>query len=377
MKLTKMIAVDILKNLSEVVDYEMGLFNLEGVMVEHTRQFMSGKYCNHIQEVADQEEKYVILENVEGGFDGLYWKVSNKTGVIFILYFKETNNINIELLVENCPLLERISNLVFERHFNSNALNFNQFEKQIFLKKWIHGEYDKRDFYNLAKNFDIIPENGVTCALLRIERIIFHQAKLIKIEQVLRDHDISILQNGLEFIIIINSYHEEMITQIINTISNELKDIVDNHLITVGRSYYDCLNASTSYTESQKTMTIYSDKQIGKIYYNDVDLQVYLNDAPNNFKLRFVSKIFTNMSSIELQDYCDFINIYIRCNGSIKKMVESLYVHKNTVQYRIQKLHDLTGCDLRILEDAYILKTAIFWYENSYNTDYLIDLYHK
>ena len=124
-------------------------------------------------------------------------------------------------------------------------------------------------------------------------------------------------------------------------------------------------------------MTIFSDKQIGTIYYNDVDLQVYLNDAPNNFKLRFVSKIFTNMSSIELQDYCDFINTYISYNGSIKKIAESLYVHKNTVQYNIHKLHDLTGFDLRIIKDAYILKTAVFWYENSYNTDYLIDLYHK
>ena len=252
MKLTKMIAVDILKNLSEVIDYEMGLFNLEGVMVEYTKQFMNGTYCKFIQKVMDQEDKYVILENVEGDFNGLYWKVSNKTGVIFILYFKKTSNINIELLVENCPLLERISNLVYERHFNSNALNFNQFEKQIFLKKWIHGEYNKRDFYNIAKNFDIIPENGVTVALLRIERIIFHQDKLIKIEHAFRDNDISILQNGLEFIIIINSYHEEIIKQIINTISNQLKDIVDNHLITVGRSYYDCLNATTSYTESQK-----------------------------------------------------------------------------------------------------------------------------
>nr|WP_230857968.1 MULTISPECIES: helix-turn-helix domain-containing protein [Enterococcus] len=45
-------------------------------------------------------------------------------------------------------------------------------------------------------------------------------------------------------------------------------------------------------------------------------------------------------------------------NGSIKNCSEELFIHKNTLQYRLNKFHSLTGYTPRNYDDYHILKLA-------------------
>ena len=50
---------------------------------------------------------------------------------------------------------------------------------------------------------------------------------------------------------------------------------------------------------------------------------------------------------------------YIENNGSISKVSEELFVHKNTLQYRLTKMKTLTGYDPRVLREAVPLVVAV------------------
>ena len=47
--------------------------------------------------------------------------------------------------------------------------------------------------------------------------------------------------------------------------------------------------------------------------------------------------------------------ITIADEGSLNKAAEKLYIHKNTLQYQLDKIHLLTGYDPRVFREGVIL----------------------
>ena len=54
-----------------------------------------------------------------------------------------------------------------------------------------------------------------------------------------------------------------------------------------------------------------------------------------------------------------FLEIYFACNGSVQAISQKLFIHKNTVQYKIKKIADATGYDPRRLTDTVLLYLCV------------------
>ena len=55
----------------------------------------------------------------------------------------------------------------------------------------------------------------------------------------------------------------------------------------------------------------------------------------------------------------DTLDSFLDCGGSIERCARELYVHPNTVRYRLRKIAGVTGRDPSDARDAYVLKVAI------------------
>ncbi len=81
-----------------------------------------------------------------------------------------------------------------------------------------------------------------------------------------------------------------------------------------------------------------------------------------------LDKVMANLTSDEIETYQKFLTVYEKHNGGINKMAEELFIHKNTVQYRLDKIYEKTGYNPREPKDYYLLKLAfnswIYWFEN-------------
>ena len=60
-----------------------------------------------------------------------------------------------------------------------------------------------------------------------------------------------------------------------------------------------------------------------------------------------------------MDEMLDFLEIYFACNGSVQAISQKLFIHKNTVQYKIKKIADATGYDPRRLTDAVLLYLCV------------------
>lgn len=127
------------------------------------------------------------------------------------------------------------------------------------------------------------------------------------------------------------------------TIVEELKDVSKSYkeakmALDVGKIFY-----------AEKTVTAYSTLGIGRLIYQ----------LPINLCEMFIEEIFGGKVPEELdEETLTTINTFLENNLNVSETSRQLYVHRNTLLYRLEKLEKYTGLDIRIFDDALTLKIA-------------------
>ena len=53
------------------------------------------------------------------------------------------------------------------------------------------------------------------------------------------------------------------------------------------------------------------------------------------------------------------LRTYFRCNGNVLRAAEALFLHRNSVLYRLQRIEDLLAVDLKDSQDRLVLHLAV------------------
>ena len=57
----------------------------------------------------------------------------------------------------------------------------------------------------------------------------------------------------------------------------------------------------------------------------------------------------------ERRELMETVRLYFQCDGQTERMAAALYIHKNTVHYRLQKLKEKTGYSIRMPKESVLL----------------------
>jgi len=101
-------------------------------------------------------------------------------------------------------------------------------------------------------------------------------------------------------------------------------------------------------------------------HYSKLDLGMILTDISRNKSEEFIHQILGNLDMKELKEYAGILSVYGTNNGSIYKSADALFIHKNTLQYKLNKLHKVTGYNPREL-DSYTILSLAFKLNNIFN----------
>lgn len=144
-----------------------------------------------------------------------------------------------------------------------------------------------------------------------------------------------------------NAVRSELMVKVvigIGTVAGHLRELADRYketqvAIEVGKIF-----------EPGKTIIRYENLGIGRIIYQ---LPVTLCDM-------FLSEVFKKNPIESLDaDTLDTINKFFENNLNVSETSRKLYVHRNTLVYRLEKIKKLTGLDLREFDHAIIFKVAM------------------
>lgn len=85
--------------------------------------------------------------------------------------------------------------------------------------------------------------------------------------------------------------------------------------------------------------------------FDQLDLEILLGTIPADAKRRFLEKTVLDLSEKDRE----LLNTYFGCGMSLKGASSALFVHKNTMQYQLQRIWRETGYDPRSFQHAVIL----------------------
>lgn len=161
---------------------------------------------------------------------------------------------------------------------------------------------------------------------------------------------------------IILAYNRDEST--ISDLLHQLGDYLsDTYLIIlhfgVGSICTDEFSSLTSFKEAQFGCKWLEKHPLGKIiFYEDMTIERLFIESSSKQMNTLSSKVLGKINAKELTEYSKLLEIYEKYNGSLLKSSRALYIHKNTLQYRLNKLFELTGYNPRNLSDFVVLKVA-------------------
>ncbi|MFQ9509576.1 MAG: PucR family transcriptional regulator [Lachnospiraceae bacterium] len=147
--------------------------------------------------------------------------------------------------------------------------------------------------------------------------------------------------------VIVDMLNTEAMTKVhvaYGTIVNEIKE--------VSRSYKEAKMALDvgKIFNSEKNVVAYSNLGIGRLIYQ----------LPLPLCRMFIKEIFDSRSPDDFDDETlATINKFFENSLNVSETSRQLYIHRNTLVYRLDKLQKSTGLDLRIFEDAITFKIAL------------------
>lgn len=119
---------------------------------------------------------------------------------------------------------------------------------------------------------------------------------------------------------------------------------------------------SRSYKEAKMAL------DVGKIFYSDRNVVAYSNlgigrliyQLPIPLCKMFIKEIFNGKSPSDFDDETlSTINQFFENNLNVSETSRQLFIHRNTLVYRLDKIQKSTNLDLRVFEDAITFKIAL------------------
>lgn len=116
-----------------------------------------------------------------------------------------------------------------------------------------------------------------------------------------------------------------------------------------------------SYEQAERALTVALRDQI-IVFEEELKLDICLGDISPSIRNEFTRRVLENIQ--DNQELLDTIRTYFHENMSLKAAAESLNLHVNTLHYRISKLKELTGIDLKNTQDIISLYLALYFLDN-------------
>lgn len=240
-------------------------------------------------------------------------------------------------------------------------------DKNTFMQKLLLGTYGDVEAFNRAKKLHISST---------ARRAVF----LVETRQQRDEHALATIRNIFsartrDFITSVDDAGIIVIRELSSTESGEdleeiahmLVDMLGAEAMTQAWVSYsntadDLLQLSNAYKEAKTAM------EIGKIFYSEKNVFSYrklgigrlIYQLPVSVCEMFIQEIFgeESLESID-SETLTIIRTFFENNLNLSETSRQLYVHRNTLVYRFEKIQKKIGLDLRTFEDALAFKLAM------------------
>lgn len=226
---------------------------------------------------------------------------------------------------------------------------------------------------NLAQNHRVVifEMPSIDSSQFEREYILYKEELLYMVKRELRIYDIPqclIRDQGNDVIVLLPSQKISDV-EIRNIGETVIQDFEKRyHLpvcMSIGRAYHDPIAWKTSYEEAKEALTVAKiKKNHSQIeFFNDTGLYSLIMHVQSEKHLEaYMNRYLKPL--IEADDLGDGIlletlSMYLKCDGNANATAEALFIHRNTMRYRLEKIKKILKMNLNDLDVCFKLNMAL------------------
>lgn len=287
--------------------------------------------------------EYVILDSINKNKRRLFYKIEHNNMLGYLVLLEEDNSnfnsLDYDILRH---LANSISKILYLEDYKKNDANI-----QSFYKSLLNDEYKTKDIlkakikeYNVNLNSSLI--------IISLSNASFIQNNYLKVK----------LENTLSVNAII-AYNDNVLVFFNNDKlpTSKITDIlIDNHLTALYvKKISEYFSFNTYYTALANLLNFLEASNKNVIYYEE-DYKIYLPFFTGKHSLNEI-KNYINSKIMQIYeddiknntDNIDTLYYYLGFDKSLNIAATKLYIHRNTVSYRLMKISEIYNIDFNDL----------------------------
>ena len=342
----------VIVQMKEATSRELGVVDPEGLVVASSELSLMGSYIPGISKVVEMAAEKVVVS------EGRTFRIleSTETGFDYAVFIKGTDEVARSLAVMAAVGVSE-AKTYYKEKFNKSALVKNIITDNILLG----------DIYVRAKELHFATDAPRAVLLVRqvnkadiavidvLQRIFPDRQKEFVLS--ISETDIAVIKeipptaDSKDLYKIAQTIENTLATELhiktvigVGTIARHLRELANRYkeaqvAIDVGKVF-----------DTEKTIINYENLGIGRLIYQ----------LPTTMCEMFLSEVFKKnpIDSLD-EETLSIITKFFENNLNISETSRKLFVHRNTLVYRLGKIKKMTGLDLREFDQAIVFKVAL------------------
>ena len=336
------------KQITEIIKCDFGILDNSGnilIALDNTKEKTILSEFNKVN------ESILSITKID---NYLYYKIKPLRSKVFYVYM--------ESCIKNSETIIKLIGLISKNYIKNY---FEKHDKSFFVKGIVQNQLSINDIETKSKEYKI--ENEINRVIILIKNLektdypivnilnnLFHDKKnnyvvaldnsdIIYVMEVDKDFDHQTYKIAS---IIISTIEEELLIPVVIGVGK-----ISNRLDNLFESY-------RSAKEAYKLGGIFeSDKRI--LQYNKLGIGIFINKLNKEELEQFLEQIVDVEAFLKLdEEIIKTVQKFFENNLNISETARQMYLHRNTLVYRIEKVLRQIGLDVRTFEDAVFFKTA-------------------
>lgn len=152
-----------------------------------------------------------------------------------------------------------------------------------------------------------------------------------------------------EYIVIVKDYQLNRGSHIIKKLAENFNGIIN---IGIGNTVVFS-NISESYRCAVIAVKSCNNKAMA--VYDELDYELICGNISNSVKEKYLNKTIEKLSDVQI----NILKVYFEENMSLQSTADRLFMHKNSLQYKLNTIANICGYNPRKFKDAVVLYTAV------------------
>lgn len=386
MRLSTQSAQQIVSEISTIIKQHVNLMDSEGYIIASTNPLRIGNFHEGAKKVVDEQlEEFYVTPETETS--------TTRTGLnLPIIIDSETIGVvgitgDYEQVYNYGQIVKKVTEILVRESYLKDRERFDKKIESRFLEDWILGSgSDQGQAFierGIQLNIDITrPRRVMVIQLENFQQIASTgegQKIIEKIERAVRKYiceepgNVYLRLTTKQICLVLPRSDNQM-----RVLAEKLAEGIQSKyaiglFVGIDNKSSGSTDVKGAYAKANKALYACHTPSQRIMLYDQINMEIFMNEIPKLMKEEYLLKIFAGCTIEEMRQWINILEAYFATEGSINLAAEKLFMHKNTFQYKLKRLLEITGYDVRLPSNGPIFYIAISFFRDVRNEMLVLD----